>query len=119
MFANESNKIALPAGSYLFREGDSPDVLYLLISGQARMLVGTREIEAIGPGRFVGEMSLIERAPHSTSIQAQTDCEFARIDEKRFHFLSFVMPGFALAVIRTMGERLRVVGQMIETCHQA
>ena len=119
MFTNEPSKVILPAGSYLFREGDSPDVLYLLISGQARMLVGTREVEVFGPGRFVGEMSLIESSPHSFSIQALADCEFARIDEKRFHFLSFVIPGFALAVIRTMGERLRVAGRMIETCNQA
>ncbi len=61
MFTNEPSKVILPAGSYLFREGDSPDVLYLLISGQARMLVGTREVEVFGPGRFVGEMSLIEK----------------------------------------------------------
>lgn len=117
MFANEPGKVVLRAGDYLFREGDNPDFLYVLISGQARMLAGTREVEVFGPSRFVGEMSLIEKTPHSVSIQAQTNCEFARIDEKRFHFLSFAIPGFALAVIRTMGERLRVAGQV--ACNQA
>jgi CRP/FNR family cyclic AMP-dependent transcriptional regulator len=119
MFANEPSKVALPANDYLLREGDNPDFLYILLSGRARILVGAREVGVMGPGQIVGEMSLIENSPHSSSIQAQTDCEFARIDEKRFRFLTIVMPGFALAVMRTMGKRLRGADREIESCNQA
>jgi CRP-like cAMP-binding protein len=61
-------------------------------------------------------MALIDSAPRSASIQAQTDCEFACIDEKRFRFLITQTPGFAIAVMRTMGERLRGADRVIESC---
>lgn len=115
MFANEPSKISIAAGAYLFREGDSPDFLYILLSGQARTMVGTHEVEVLGPGQIVGEMALIDNAPRSASIQAQTDCEFACIDDKRFRFLITQTPGFALAVMHTMGERLRGADRVIES----
>lgn len=116
MFANEPGKISIAAGGYLFNENDSPDFLYILLSGQARILVGTREVEVFGPGQIVGEMALIEKAPRAASVQAQTDCEFARIDEKRFRFLITETPGFALSVMRVMAERLRGADRVIESC---
>jgi CRP-like cAMP-binding protein len=119
MFENEPSKVTLPASDYLLREGDNPDFLYILLSGRARILVGAREVGVIDPGQIVGEMSLIESAPHSSSIQAQTDCEFARIDETRFRFLTIVIPGFALSVMRTMIARLRGADREIESCNQA
>ncbi|MEZ5616192.1 MAG: cyclic nucleotide-binding domain-containing protein [Rhodocyclaceae bacterium] len=114
MFANETDKLAVAAGDYLFREGDAPDLMYVLVSGQARILVGAREVEVISPGQFVGEMALIESGPRTASVQARTDCEFARINEKRFRFMVTETPGFALSVMRTMAERLRGADRMIE-----
>lgn len=117
MFANEPHKVTITAGGYLFHEGDDPDFLYILLSGQARILVGTHEMGILSAGQIVGEMALIEKAPRSASIQAQTDCEFACIDDKRFRFLVTQTPGFAIAVMRTMGERLRSTDREIESCN--
>jgi CRP-like cAMP-binding protein len=116
IFANEPDKVTVPAGNYLFREKDRPDFLYVLLSGEARILVGQRQVELIGPGQIAGEMALIASAPRSASVQAHTDCEFARIDEKRFRFLIAETPGFALSVMRTMAERLSGADRIIESC---
>lgn len=115
MFANEPNKVAVAAGDYLFREGDRPDFLYILLSGQGRILVGERQVEVFGPGQIVGEMALIASGPRTASIQALSNCEFARIDEKRFRFLVTETPGFALSVMRTMAERLSGADRVIES----
>jgi len=119
MFANESDKVAVPAGEYLFREGDKPDFLYILLSGQGRILVRERQVEVFGPGQIVGEMALIASAPRSASVHALRDCEFARIDEKRFRFLVTETPGFALSVMRTMAERLSGADRVIESGDKA
>jgi CRP/FNR family transcriptional regulator, cyclic AMP receptor protein len=115
MFANEPNKVAVPAGDYLFREGDKPDFLYILLSGQGRIMVGERQVEVFGPGQIVGEMALIASVPRTASVQALSHCEFARIDEKRFRFLVTETPGFALSVMRTMAERLSGADRVIES----
>lgn len=106
MFEKEP-KITLAAGEYLFREGDKPDFLYFLVSGYAKILIGTHEIEIVDPGQIVGEMALIGNAPRSASVLAATDCEFARIDENRFLNLVTMTPGFAITVMRIMAKRLR------------
>ena len=117
MFANEPSKIALSADDCLFRVGDKPNFIYILLSGRARILDRTRKVEVIDPGQIVGEMSLIESSPHLVSVQAQTDCVFARIDEKRFHYLTNETPGFALSVMRAMAERLRGANRSIKSCN--
>lgn len=119
MFAKEPNKVAVPAGNYLFRERDNPDFFYVLLSGQARILVGERQVEVFGPGQIVGEMALIASASRTASVQALTDCEFARIDEKRFRFLVTETPGFALSVMRTMAERLSGANRVIKSGDKA
>ena len=106
MFEKE-HKITVAMGDYLFREGDQPDFLYFLISGYARVQIGTREIEILDPGQIVGEMALIGNTPRSASVQAATDCEFARVDENRFLNLVTMAPGFAITVMRIMAKRLR------------
>jgi CRP/FNR family transcriptional regulator, cyclic AMP receptor protein len=60
-------------------------------------------------------MALIASAPRTASVQALTDCEFACVDEKRFHFLVTETPGFALAVMRTIAERLSGADRLIES----
>jgi CRP-like cAMP-binding protein len=119
MFANEPAKVAVPAGEFLFRENDAADFLYVLLSGEARILVGERQVELFGPGQVVGEMAMIASAPRSASVQALKDCEFARIDEKRFHFLVTETPGFAIAVMRIMAERLSGADRVIESRDEA
>ena len=115
MFANEPSKVMLHAGDYLFRDGDNPDFLYILLYGQAGVWVGKREVEVFGPGEMIGEMALIESAPRTASVQAKMECEFARIDAKRFMFLITETPGFALSVMRTMAARLRSANRLIES----
>lgn len=113
LFENEPNKIVVSAGDYLFREGDKPDYLYILLAGKARILIGTREVEIFEAGQIVGELALIEPGPRSASIQALSTCEFAAINERRFRFLITETPGFALSVMRTMADRLRGADNVI------
>jgi CRP-like cAMP-binding protein len=45
--------------------------------------------------------------PHSATVEAVTDCEFAVVDEKRFDFLVTETPGFAIEIMRVLAHRLR------------
>jgi len=57
----------VPPGTILFQEGDVGDHFYIIIQGQIEVIkaLGTPEERFIGtrgPGEFVGELSLINRA---------------------------------------------------------
>ena len=107
LFRDDPRLVAVRAGTPLFRQGEPADLMYVLVKGEARILVGEREVEKLESGAVVGEMALIDRTPRSATVEAVSDCEFVCVDEKRFQFLVTETPGFALGVMRVLANRLR------------
>ncbi len=100
--------VRLPEHEILFSEGEAADVTYLLVTGQAELLVSGQAIEVAGPGAFVGELALIEPdQPRPMSVRALTDCHLARIDQARFEEIVARHPQFAVDLMKVMAERLR------------
>lgn len=113
LFRDDPRVLAIGAGAELFRQGDPADLMYVLIKGEARILVGQREIERLRPGGIVGEMALVDPAPRSATVEAVSDCEFVCVDEKRFKFLIIESPGFALGVMKVLADRLRNADRLL------
>ncbi len=107
--------VAIKGSEHLFREGEPGNGrMYVLISGQARILVKGRVAEEANVGTIVGEMGIV--SPHearTASVEAITDCEFAELDAKQFHFLISQNPDFGMEVMRVLAERLRRTDQML------
>ena len=61
----------------------------------------------LGPAGIFGEMALIDGSPRSVTVRAKTDCVAAPINEKSFLFLVHETPFVAVAVMRTLADRLR------------
>jgi len=106
LFRHEPELFKVGQGQYLFKEGEQGDVMYVLISGTAQIIVGNRVMEEVEPGDILGEMALVGHGPRSASVLATNDCEFACINQKRFHFLVSQTPHFATEVMRIMANRL-------------
>ena len=113
LFRNDPRTVAVRAGAPLFRQGDPADLMYVLTRGDARIVIGEREVERLRAGDIVGEMALIDHEPRSATVEAVTDCEFVCVDGKRFKFLVTETPGFALGVMSTMARRLRNADKLI------
>ena len=113
LFREDPRMVAVRAGAKLFGQGDPADLMYVLTKGEARILIGEREVERLGLGAIVGEMALIDRQPRSATVEAITDCEFVCVDEKRFKFLVTETPGFALGVMGVLVDRLRKADHLI------
>lgn len=115
LFRNEPHIETLKAGQRLFRQGDPGNgLMYVLLAGRADVLRGQRVVEESGAGDIFGELAMVEDAPRSASVIARTDCEFAVIDQKRFHYLVAETPRFATEVMRAMAHRLRHCDEIIE-----
>src|SRR5215475_4944357 len=113
LFHHETDLRVIAPGEYLFRAGDPPDNMYVLLEGTAKILIGDRPVEDAEPGALVGEMALIDRAPRAACIQASTECKFVPIDQKRFYFLVTQTPHFATHVMKIMSNRLRAMNQLL------
>ncbi len=95
------------SGEAIFEEGSEGDKMYVIRSGEVLIEKGGKVIETVPPGGIVGEMALIDGSPRSATARAKTDCEVAPITEKAFLFLVHETPFFAIAVMRTLADRLR------------
>ena len=100
----------LVAGEWLFHVNDPGDTLYVVAAGSIELLgeTGTASISVLGRGEAIGELSLLTGEPRSASARARRDTDVIAIRRDDFNRMLDAEPGFALALVRVLGERLRV-----------
>jgi CRP/FNR family transcriptional regulator, cyclic AMP receptor protein len=114
IFDKSGSNLSLPNGARLFSKGDKTNgKMYVLLEGQAEVLVNDTMVELIQPGSVIGELAMIDQEPRSADIRCVKDCMFAEIDEERFFLLIQKNPGFALEVMKALAARLRRANRMI------
>ena len=102
------------AGGVIFREGEQADELFVIKSGYVRIQIGNRTMAELVADNIFGEMALIDSEPRSATAVAITDVELVPISEKQFLFLVSQTPYFALAVMRTLAQRLRATNKSFD-----
>lgn len=102
-----------PAGVILFYEDDPGNGFSILLSGEIEIIksLGTAEerlLRVIGPGDFLGEMSLLDPGNlRSASARARGNVEWAVITPQAFDELMQRQPSLSLQLVREMNHRLR------------
>jgi HEAT repeat protein len=98
-------------GVTLVREGEIGDVMFIIISGEVRVLItkGQKEVELARrkAGEYVGEMALISKEPRSATVTALGTVRALCIDQKSFESLLRDRPDVSLAVIQILCKRLK------------
>jgi CRP/FNR family transcriptional regulator, cyclic AMP receptor protein len=94
-------------GEVIFSEVDKGDKMYVVRSGEIEVERDGKIVETLSGGGIFGEMALIDGSPRAATARAKTACEVAPITEKTFLFLVHETPFFAIAVMRSLADRLR------------
>ncbi len=107
----------LEPGAHLAREGKPADAVFLLLSGQVSVRLGTpstpgsARVAAFGGGVAVGELALLEGGVRSASLVADTRVEFATLTVEDFSRISAERPTVRAVVMgnlaRSLALRLR------------
>jgi CRP/FNR family cyclic AMP-dependent transcriptional regulator len=94
----------VPAGTVLFRKGDTADRLYYVSKGKLRVEEIGKEL---GPGEVIGEIGLFTADRKRTaSIVCQSECELYELGEGKAKELYFQNPSFAFALLQLIVARL-------------
>ena len=98
-------------GQVLFREGDSPDSVFRLLSGSVDIL---RELDGdpillgtVGAGQFIGEMGVVENRPRSATARAASEVEVEILTPTEFFDQITRSPQAARELIQRLSQRLR------------
>jgi len=107
IFEKDTTPVSYSAGSVIFSEGQKRDRMYVVKAGEVDLLVRGQLAETVSEDGFFGELAMIDDSPRTATALAKTDCTLIPISEKQFQFLSQEVPLFALAIMRSMGRRIR------------
>ncbi len=98
---------AVPARRMVFRQGEDGDRLYLIVEGAVHIHTANQHLATLGPGRYFGELSIIDGEQRSASATTETDCLFLEIGREEFHELLLRHPQFAREVVLALTRDLR------------
>lgn len=92
--AKRMQRVQVPAGTALVREGDEGQSFYVLLSGLLAVSQQTRGAQRVlRPGECFGEVALAVGVPRTASVSALTPATVAVCDKPTFD--EFVRPLFA------------------------
>jgi len=102
--------LSLPKGAALFREGDDPDAMYLIVSGQARRLRTLTGVESVvaflGRGDVAGETGLLTGIPRTSTVKLDATSEILKLPRKDFEEILREHPTILLHLSRILAQRL-------------
>ncbi len=101
-----------PKHSIVINEGDLSDTLYIILSGKVKVYVSEadgREVTLgiLGPGKFFGELSLIDESPRSASVSTLETTSLSLVSKAAFQQCIKKDPEIALKLMRVLAQRIR------------
>jgi len=103
----------IPAGGYVYRQGEASEVFYIIARGEVEMIFERGEkgaciVGRIGPGGHFGETGLLTGKPHSLSLHALTDLILICFDRRTFRNVLLANSRIHRQLDAILAERLRV-----------
>jgi NTE family protein len=109
-------------GEVVFFEGSSGDSMYLIESGQVKIVSNINGEERLfaylGPGNFFGEMALLLGEPRSATIKVDIDAELWVLQRADMDELLEQYPAIAVTISRELSRRLRETDQQPTRRHE-
>lgn len=106
-------------GDVIVKEGAESRVMYVIQSGNVKVVKKSGDSEAVlavlNEGDMFGEMSLLDAKPRSATVKALGDARVLAIDHEMFLKRVRVDPALALRVLRQMGHRIRTLDTKLST----
>jgi len=106
-WAAEGERVTVPGGEAVIREGETGDAMFILLEGELVVTVKGKRIDYLMPGAVLGEMALVDARQRSATAIAVGDAQLVRLDRERFLDAIRAKPDFALRIMNMMSVRTR------------
>lgn len=98
-------------GQAIVREGTPGGPFFLIVEGQARLVINGKKSKTFGPGDYFGEIAMIDKGPRTATIVASGNVkalaiaswDFLALCEQDFKLAQKVMVGMA-STIRSLDK---------------
>jgi CRP/FNR family transcriptional regulator, cyclic AMP receptor protein len=104
--ARIADEIDLPEDRKLTQEGKPGREFFVLIEGEADVRRKRRKIKTLGPGDFLGEISLVTKAPRTATVTTTSPVRALVVSEQNFRRLLERSPQVQIKVLEALAERV-------------
>ena len=119
LLAFMSERVGYDPGKDLFRQGDKGDAAYLIIEGEAEIIVDTPSgpftIARLGANEIVGEMAILGDVPRNATVRAKGRLVALRIAKDPFMRMVREFPTMAVSIMRELAHRLELTNNQLRT----
>jgi CRP-like cAMP-binding protein len=110
LLAFTSDRVLYSTGEDLFHQGDIGDAAYVILSGNADVLVSTPngqlKVAEVEQNSIVGEIAILCNTPRTATVKTTTPLEALRIRKDDFLKLLADFPEMAVEIMRVLADRL-------------
>lgn len=103
----------LEPGDVIIRQGDTADLVYTIIHGEAEVFVDDVKVGEIGDEEVFGAMALFTKEPRSATVIAKTACTIMAVPQEDFATLIEAQPQAALNLIENLARRITAMNQQL------
>lgn len=117
LMAFASERLAYKPGQPLFRQGDAGDAAYIIIDGDADVVLegenGPITIAQIGRNDIVGEVAILCDIPRTATVQAKTELTALKLTKDLFFQMVTDFPEIGIEVMRVLAQRLEHTNEQL------
>ena len=110
LLAFTSERMAFKDGDILFRQGEQGDSAYVIIGGEADVIVDTPKgpltVAKLKRNDIVGEIAILCDVPRTATVKAASKLEAMVIAKDLFFRLIMQFPQMAVEIMRELARRL-------------
>ena len=105
--ATRTDEVDVKAGQKLTTQGRPGDTFYILLDGEAEVVVDDKPRTTLKAGDFFGEISMLDRGLASATVTTKTDARLLVMSHAQFRDAVKAREALLVRVLAAMGERLR------------
>jgi CRP-like cAMP-binding protein len=110
LLAFTSERMTFKSGDTLFKQGEPGDSAYVIIDGEASVIVDTPKgpltVAKLKRNDIVGEIAILCDVPRTATVQAASKLEAMVIAKDLFFRLVMEFPQMAVEIMRELARRL-------------
>ena len=110
LMAFASERVTYGAGQALMHQGDPGDAAYVILEGQADVMVegpsGPIKVAEVGTNDIVGDIAILIDIPRTATVAATSELVTLKLTKELFYQLVHDFPDMAIEVMRVLAARL-------------
>lgn len=102
-----TDEVRLKTGHVIFREGEFPGALYMILEGKIRLTRDDKDVMEVGGGDSLGTWALFDDEPMVATATTLEECLLLRIDKEEFFDFLADNASITQSIMKTLVKRMR------------